>query len=156
MQISIELQGKKKVSGILSRLAGHVRDLRPAFKQIGMNFREMEKKTFEKQGSPQQWRVLSPTYAAWKAKNHPGKPIMVLQGDLKKSLVSAGGDHIERIKRMEAEYGTKDPKGDWHQRGAGKLPVRKVISPTASDKTEWINIIRSFIVEKLKLTRSKF
>lgn len=155
-KITVELQGKKRVSKILTSLAGRVTNLKPAFKQIGDNFLQVERRMFAEGGRPAKWRPLSPRYADWKARHHPGKPTMILRGDLKDSLMKRGGDHIERIGRKSAEYGTKDPKGDWHQRGAGRLPVRKVISPKPSDITEWINIIRSHIIEKLGLKRSKF
>jgi phage gpG-like protein len=153
MNIKFEILGKKQVSTILSNIYSRVKDLRPAFKQIADNFRETERITFEKQGRPGEWRALSPKYAAWKAKNYPGKPIMVLTGDLKKSLTSRGGNHYEKIGRQELEIGTKDKLGIFHQKGAGRLPVRKLISPTPRDISEWVQITRSFIIEKLGLRK---
>jgi phage gpG-like protein len=155
-KLSIEILGKKKVLGILSTLGNRVKNLKPAFKDISSNFLEVEKRMFVSGGRPARWKPLNEKYAQWKNKHYPGKPTMILTGDLKNSLISRGGDHIERIGRMSLEVGTKDPKGDWHQTGAGNLPVRKVISPIPRDVTEWVNITRSFIIEKLGFKRSAF
>ena len=153
-RLTIELIGKKKVVGILSALTARVKNLKPAFKDVADNFREVEKLTFKAGGRPSHWKALSPVYERWKASHHPGKPIMILTGNLKDSLISTGGNHIEKIRRQSLTIGTKDPKGDWHQHGRGNLPVRKVISPKPSDITEWVGIIRSYIVEKLGLRRT--
>ncbi len=155
-KITFTILGKKKVVNVLTFIKKTVKSLQPAFRDIAQNFREIERKTFADGGRPASWRPLSPKYATWKAKNFPGAPIMVQTGDLRKSLVSTGGDHIEIIKKDELIIGTQNPLGLWHQTGAGSLPVRKVISPTPRDLTEWINITRSFIIEKLGLKRSGF
>jgi phage gpG-like protein len=154
--ISFELLGKEKVVSILTSLKSRVKNLSPAFRSISDNFRETEKKTFDNQGRGKSWMPLSSTYAAWKAKHYPGRPIMVLTGDLKRSLTSRDANHIERIRHQDMEIGTSDKKGIWHQKGTSKMPARKLISPTASDKMEWVNIIRSYIVEKLGFLRSGF
>jgi len=148
-KITFEILGKKKIVTILSRIKTRVKNLSPAFRNIANSFRDIEKKTFEGQGRPVGWKPLDPKYAAWKAKNYPGKPIMVLTGDLKKSLTSKGGDHVEIISPHELEIGTRDKLGLFHQKGAGRLPVRKNISPTPRDMTEWVNITRNFIISKL-------
>jgi len=147
--------GKSKTVKILSKLDGRVKNLKPVFRMVAENFRELERITFEKRGI-RTWKPLSKKYKKWKKKNYPGKPKMVLKGDLKRSLTQKGGKHIERIKRQSLEMGTSDKKGQWHQLGKGRLPVRKVINPRVKDRKEWINMIRSFIIEKLGFTRSKF
>ncbi len=156
MNLKFDIVGKKKVMKILSSLGGRVTNLKPAFKNIASNFLELERITFEKEGRRGEWRPLSLKYAAWKSKRYPGKKKLVLIGNLKESLISRGGDHIERIGRKSLVMGTKNKLGDWHQKGAGSLPVRKPINPTTKDHNEWVNIIRSFVVEKLGFTRSGF
>lgn len=147
--ITYELIGRKKVVKVLSFLKHKVKDLSPAFRKIGDNFREIEKKMFVRGGRPRKWKALDPVYAAWKAKNYPGRPTMILTGDLMRSLISLGGEHIQNILPQELTIGTSNPKGDWHHNGKGNLPKRRLISPTPADTTNWTTIIKNFIMSKV-------
>jgi phage gpG-like protein len=130
-------------------------NLKPAYQQIADNFRELEDLTFRQQVRARPWVPLSPAYAAWKQKHHPGKPILVLTGDLRKSLVSKGSEHIEKIGRRNMEIGTSNKTAVWHQFGVRKnrLPIRHPIKPLPKDWKEWRDIMFSYIKEKLGFKR---
>lgn len=95
------------------------------------------------------WKPLTPLYAARKARTHPGRPIMVRDGDLKTSLLwrgslysetggSIGYKGVARFTPESAELGSSVPYALAHQRGvpSRNLPRRRILFlPTGSSAT---------------------
>lgn len=73
------------------------------------------------------WRALSPKYAAWKLRKYGPKPILQATGAMKRSLQLGGPGNVMRVTRAKAIFGTTDRKAPFHNRGAGRLPKRKLL-----------------------------
>lgn len=71
------------------------------------------------------WAPLDPTYAAWKAVRFPGRPTLVQNGRLFKSLVAdnAGAS----IGPNEFVVGTNLRYAKFHQYGTTKMPKREIL-----------------------------
>lgn len=153
--INITLDGVGTVTRRINGVIGKVKDLRPAFREIGKDFRETERKVFQGQGaygSRSSWKPLTPKYREWKQKHYPGRPILVMEGKLRQSLISKGGNNVEIITKRSITLGTKDPKFKWHQKGTKRgLVARPPITFTKYQGDKWAKIIRDEILKGAKV-----
>jgi hypothetical protein len=136
--------GEQVLARGLTRLSDGCKDLSPAWHQIHDNFLQIEREQFYSGGarSGHQWQPLSPSYAVWKAKHFPGKPIMQRTGAMMADFTSTIPTQIEPL-RLTMTPAT--PYAIYHQQGRGFNPVRKVVQLTESDKTTWIEFISRHI-----------
>jgi len=72
------------------------------------------------------WERLSPRYAAWKRRHHPGKPTLVLTGALRDGLTrEASGRALRHWSATEFRFGTMGvPYASFHQTGTEVMPSR--------------------------------
>lgn len=126
--LETEVIGADVTVAHLHGYAEHLKDFRDLWPDVVEAFVAREDLWFGKQGEGS-WPPLSPEYAAWKAVVHPGKPMLVVSGDLRESLTLPG-----RAKLAETDYmlvlGSSDPKAKWHQHGTAKMPARPPLIPT--------------------------
>lgn len=154
--IEINTIGDERFVRGFNRYAEDVQDWRPAFERIYENFLDIERRTFRAQGYPARWKRLSPAYAAWKAKHYPGKPILQKTGRLMRSLTAKhqaeAQDTVKDIKKLRAEFGTRVPYAEAHQRGfpPRNLPARPPVQLTEHNKTFWARIIHEWAYEEAK------
>lgn len=73
-----------------------------------------------------QWAELSQSYAAWKAVNFPGEPLLVAKGDLRDALTEADSPFALRdFDATSFNFGTSGvPYASYHQSGTGRMPAR--------------------------------
>lgn len=97
------------------------------------------------------WKPLNRKYAAQKTLRFPEKDILRRKDDLFKSYTrkpvslffkSTGG--------YSYEYGSKDFKAAWHQKGTSTMPARKVIKYTAQQLNGIAAAIRRTTLEVIK------
>lgn len=76
----------------LSKWAALIKDWRPIFTDIANLFRKHEKRHLKTEGAAtgKKFEPLSEAYAAWKDRNFPGRPILVLRGTLREALTKKG------------------------------------------------------------------
>jgi phage gpG-like protein len=100
--------------------AEHLHTWRSLYRTIARDIARAEVRWFESEGEGT-WPALSEAYAQRKAILHPGKPILVAEGDLRAAATSA-----ERLLRSSsaaaADYVIADPKAAFHG-GPGPHPV---------------------------------
>ena len=139
-----------------------VSDLRLAWKLISDNWRKSNKTQFELKGTGL-YPPLSPAYAKRKAKEFPGRPILVATERLKKSVTSKSSpDHINVIAKRGFTFGTKVPYGIFHQSDAPRqtLPLRKFLfigpeapqfakGPAAGRLERWLGILDAEVQRQL-------
>ena len=92
-------------------------------------FNDEVDKQFKSKGAhfKTKWRPLSKDYKAWKDQEYPGRPLMVLTGKLKQSLMRANSRHaIFNVRRDRIILGTRVPYAKEHQLGTDK-PRRPLV-----------------------------
>ena len=116
--------------GLNEKIANAVKqfgNFRFEFGEIVRSLAKYNKSIFNLVGSGK-YAPLSPKYAEWKLRNYGVKPILVLDGALRDSLIEPRGDinpnTIINITNTSMEYGTKLPFAAFVQEGTSKMPAR--------------------------------
>jgi len=121
----------------LKAFASLLLDLRPFWPRVVPLFVGWMSQQFETEGvywgTP--WAPLSPEYAARKAITHPGKGLLVADGDLRKGASMparrATRTSLTLTIRWPKRKGRKGQKLDpgWHQLGTQRMPARPLLGP---------------------------
>lgn len=136
--LSVEFNPAPALS-MFDRVLGAMRDLQPLYEQVlEPAFYEWQEERFASEGGDQKWERLSAGYAAWKARNFPGRTILVREGVMREGLTTRGGRYqVRRMDARELELGTSAPYAAYHQFGTGRMPRREIIPPTGSHVAKW-------------------
>lgn len=104
------------------------KDFRPVFDWARRELAKSYKDNFTASGLPVGgWSPLKPRYAAWKARNFPGAPLMVQTGKLFRDLSSLRGPKNE-IRRTKATFSTSGIEyASFHQYGTSKMAKRVIM-----------------------------
>lgn len=138
-----------------------------ALKEIKKTFYKYNKEMFSNQGADNkagQWAELTPEYRAWKNKHYPGRPIMVLTGELQKSLIGKGNNSIAypviKPKSSKIKLGTNIIYAEYHQKGirSGRKRKlkRKTIDPSDKQMAVYLKAIQRQIVEHARNRHGTF
>lgn len=151
-----------QLSRVFTGLRRIPENLDEPLKLIEKDFYTGQKKTFLTQGAfegKERWAALSPRYESRKAREFPGKPILVRTGALRRAATNPG-DPNAIVNRegagLEVGIGLRVP-GGWnlgllHQLGTRaphSMPIRKVIDLTKKQRARWVRIYRDFLVEEI-------
>lgn len=95
-------------------------------------YRTLIREQFDREGrgATGRWTPLSANYAKWKRKSYPGRKILELTGAMKQSFTTPSRNIAYGVIQGSSyvfRFGSEDEKAEWHQSGAGNLPVRKII-----------------------------
>ena len=97
-------------------------------RQLEQAFYQTEAQQFNTQGGlTGGWPPLKPRYQAWKDRNYPGLPMMVLTGRLRNSLISRSGETIFMADPQGLRIGTRVPYAMYHQFGTRTMQARPVV-----------------------------
>jgi len=145
----IEVAGDVQLARSLSRFGDGIKDFRPVWEQIVKSFWDIERKQFESEGGYGSggWLPLSPSYAAWKEENYPGKPILQRSGALFESLTGQASGTIKQISDKSLTIGTDVFYAIFHQKGSKARPP---IDLTEQDKTAFMKLIQKYVVKQAK------
>lgn len=151
--LSIETVGTEKFIRGFNRYNAQMKDLREPLNAIADDFYKVEARNFRGGGVPEKFQPLSPRYAARKAKIAPGRPIMVLHGNLRNALTGTGGEPgkavpIRDIKKQSGEFGVRSPYANRHQEGTFGMPQRKIVQLTENTKRRWGRAIHLWAVDQ--------
>ena len=134
MSVGFEFQWDPPLESLqfgLEHWANLIEDFTEPFTAIEQVFRKHEKRLFDTEGGygpSGDWEGLSAAYAAWKARNFPGRGILVRGGTMRAALVEGkGAGAIKKITGSFLEVGIDDqviPYAAIHQSGRG-IPQRK-------------------------------
>lgn len=135
-QIRLDMDATAMVRGLRAMRVA-VEDLRPLWPHVTRVIRPFIVKNFRTQGtsSGQPWAPLTPAYAAWKARNYPGKPILVREGDLRAHVTGRKGPRVVAAPRW-VDYVIDDPKAQYHQHGTRFMVARPLIPRVPHDVQE--------------------
>jgi phage gpG-like protein len=155
VEFSISTVGQERFVRGFNRYVEDIHDFSEVFEMLYKDFQTIEKEQFDSEGGrSEKWKALSPSYAVWKVRHHPGKPILVLSGALRRSLTEGSGETGNAIKIIDgvgkkASFGTLNRLAEYHQNGMGRLPVRKVVDLKEEDKIRWGRTIQTWAYQKL-------
>lgn len=138
--------GDQRMAVSLRALSRGIRDFRPLWNRLEIDFYHIEDEQFATGGRSNKWQALSPAYARRKDQQFPGRLTMERTGALMDSLTVKGAPgRMLRKTETEMEIGTAIPYAEYHQRGGAKMPRRKVIDFTPADERAWEDIAREWI-----------
>jgi len=151
LTIRVTIMGEEVVARALSRFGEGIKDFRPAWEQIQINFAEIEEQQFATQGARggTPWAPLSPNYAAWKEKYFPGLPILQLTRTMWGQF-AVGTGMIADIMPMYMRLAPTLDYPLYHQRGTAHMPARRVVQLTEEDKRGWMKILHNYVYDKAR------
>lgn len=141
--------------------------LNNAFRRVGDDFRKTAGMIFENRGNVKGNRGFWPDLAD-STKDYKRSiigqeyPTLFLTGGLKDSFEEkTDSENVEEVKSKRAVFGSSSILANWHEKGAGKLPVREIINKPwiEKNKKRWLNTIKAEFIKILntngiKTTRS--
>jgi len=156
-----------ETSAKFDRIATQVRDMTEPFTQIGEDLHVQIGAAFATEGATGasgKWRVLSPTYGAWKQKHVPGAPILVglrpqhkgtrehptrpqsyaVSGRMRQQLLMPLSDRTTwHVGPKRLLYAPLSNYAGFHQTGTSRMPARPPVDVTL---TFLRSIDRTFVI----------
>jgi len=130
--LHIEVAGATQLDSMLPRIALELTDFSEPLRETGQAIYDDIAKEFADEGQTKQpeWPEYGEFYGPWKAKHHPGKPMLEITGALRRSLTgSSAPGSIHDVSSHTLTIGTSltTPGGKWnlgliHQLGAPDAP----------------------------------
>jgi len=153
VDIKIKVVGSERVQRVLRTVDTKIKNFRPIWDDVGDYVRGVFKRQFSSQGASGQtgaWEPLTPAYAKWKEKNYPGRPILVMTGQLKRSVIQKGSSgNIYKKTKNKLVMGTENKLGIIHHKGYRKrgryLPPRPIIDLTKFQFKRVFTIIQNYV-----------
>lgn len=144
VSLRIEVAGEVQLHRAITRFTAGVSDLSPLWPDVLTEFRSIEAEQFDTRGHGE-WAPLSPTYASWKARNYPGRSLLVREGELRDSLTSDKGADV-KMAPLELRIGTRVKHAGFHQLGTSRMPARKPIDLREPDKQRLMRVVQRYLV----------
>lgn len=149
MRLSLDVYGEEQLERELLRFSAYAGSPQPAFRKIAEDMRAQIAQQFESEGNRGSggWAPLKETTVLAKAAAGLDPHILQATRSMMESLTHVGGNHIERITDSELLFGSKDPKGKFHQKGTSKMPARKPVDFTEVDRRNFVRTLQRYIVD---------
>ena len=150
-QLGVFVEGASEARYDLGVVIKDSDNLVPAFQSISRMFWRAEKEQFDSYGlrGGAEWLPLSYRYAKWKHKHYPGRPLMVLTGELRRSLTGKSAKSYLYYDRHKMAIGTTVSYAPYHQSGTRKMPRRPLIALTKDDAMDYAKEIQKHVMKGL-------
>ena len=149
--VSFAVFGDKQVERDLLRMSDNARDLIPAYRKMHESFLNIERRQFDTDGASGSggWAPLKPATIRRKVSRGQDATHILRAADvLRRSLVNATAPgHIARMEVGSFFFGTSDEKAPFHQHGTRRMPQRKVVELTETQRRAWVRIIQKHLVD---------
>lgn len=148
MKLQVDVYGDEQVNRELLRFSDRSLDASPAFRRIADGMRDQIGRQFASQGAAGSggWAPLKPSTLAKKAAEGLSPNILQATGALMDSLTGAGGANREVVTRDELIFGTTLAYGGFHQRGTSRMPQRKPIEFSETDRRGFMKTLQRYVV----------
>lgn len=153
IRIKLSVDNKAEFDRTFIRFDERISDLRPIWPDVRDEFWQIEAEQFASEGgagASGQWKPLTKKYLEQKIKRYGAKPILQASGRLKASLTGNTADTVYRPGEKDVAIGTRVPYAKFHYKGAGKLPERKPISLSETQKRRLSKTIQAGLVTELR------
>jgi phage gpG-like protein len=138
-----------RLAAVFEQAAKHPVDLTFSMGESVRIIKKFSKANFILKGSGQ-YAPLSPKYKLRKSTILPGRPILVLRGDLRDSVVDVTSKSIVKISKDNAIVGTTVPYAGFIQGGTGKMPARPFLALTTPIVDAIANTIEADVFNQLE------
>ncbi|WP_040457273.1 phage virion morphogenesis protein [Kribbella catacumbae] len=147
VRMTFSFYGDTQLDRTLARFQERPEDARPVWDALADRFATIERRQFKSEGKYASggWAPLSPQYAKWKAKRHPGAKILHLTGDLERSLTQRPFG-VEVIERHSMAIGSNVPYGKYHQNGTDRMPQRRPVEFTEAERARWVRTLQRYLM----------
>lgn len=152
LKFDATVTGDAQVAGALRTIVGKMTDLRDLYETtLEPEFYTMMERRFATEGGTERWPALSRRYAAWKARNFPGRRILEREGIMREGLTRRGGRfQVRRLDATTMELGTSARYAQHHQFGTRRMPRRKVIDFAGDDARRWQAAVEAYFEKVAK------
>lgn len=147
VRLTLRFFGEAQLDRTLDRFAENVDDATPAWEVLADRFARAERRQFDTEGAYGSggWAPLSEDYGEWKANVRPGAPILVFDGELRKSLTERPFG-VEVLLPGSMVIGSDVDYGLYHQQGTDRMPRRRPVELPETERREWVKVLQRFIV----------
>lgn len=147
-QFQVKITGAKEVQDKLKRLGSSLYDFSVSMRAIGQDLGEyFANQAYASQGGVfgEPWAPLSPKYAEWKAEHFPGRPPLVLSGDMQRSYYAETGPQSVFISN-KAEYFKYHQSTD----ARSKMPRRATMGLNDPLRRVIVDIMQREVTQKIR------
>ncbi|HAF44997.1 MAG TPA: hypothetical protein DCK83_08695 [Gallionellaceae bacterium] len=149
----VEVKGLHTVLGNLIRLSRGLADRTDLFERhLEPDLYRTLSSEFQSEGSRAGgWAPLSPAYAARKAQEWPGRPILQRRRVLMRTLTVKGEPgQIRRLTTESMTLGTSHKAARFHQEGTRHMPARPPIALSRVDEERWLDLTREWVLRRAR------
>ncbi len=138
-----------RLTSVIEKAASEDVDLTSSMGESARIIKKAATANFILKGSGK-YEPLSPKYVIRKARIAPGKPILVVSGKLRDSVIKNTADSIVKISKDNAIVGTKAPPAVFIQDGTEKMPARPYLVLTTPIVDAIANTIEADVFGQLE------
>jgi phage gpG-like protein len=147
VRIDIEVR-VEKVQNLIEDIGDRCLDAKPVFRWAQQVLKKTFAENFTSNGLPVGgWSPLDAKYAAWKARELPGRPTLVRSGELFRSLSELSDPSVNEINKLSATFGTGLKYAEFHQYGTPNMPKRQILFIPQSFLDDFAEKMANYIVE---------
>lgn len=141
--ITLEFYGDKQIDRTIKRVLDNLEDATPAWEAMADRFGALETEQFASQGASGSggWAPLAAATVA--AKGHD--TILVDTGALRDQLTNRPFG-VENIAKDSMEVGSNLPYGGYHQNGTDRMPQRRAVEFTETDRRDLTKILQRYLI----------
>lgn len=157
VRILFEVSGEEQFNRVFERVGDNLNDLTPIADDIRDAFWDIEKEQFQSggaKGASGKWKPLSPAYEIQKINRYG--TFAVIAGVLRatdamyESMTGMTPDTVYQKSRDQIVIGTRLARAKYHQDGGGRLPQRKVIDFSDSQRRDLTKQTQRSLVKQIR------
>ncbi len=138
LRFTLKVINAEKLDLAFGGLVAQIKDWRKLWPQVINQIVKIEENQFATMGALGaygKWDALTRDYAAAKAREYPGKPILQASEHLRDSLVDKTENTIEELEPLKMRFGTRLEYAHYHQTGTRRgMPARRIFDMTEEDR----------------------
>jgi phage gpG-like protein len=145
MIVELAFEGDVQLKRKLMRIGDRAVNARPAFEAIGQLLFDLEREQFSSEGGRASggWAALADSTV--RSRGSSG-PILKSSGALEASLTGRGGDNTFRASDEFLLFGSSVDYAGFHQTGTSRMPQRRPLELTESDRRGVVKILQEFVL----------
>lgn len=144
ISVGVEILGAQQLLGAFAGIEKVAENLQPVFEEVGEKALSDIRRRFAVGGPG--WPALAPSTI----KRKGNARILQDSRELIGSFEKGAGTNIFRISPKEAEFGSSDFKGIFHQTGTSRMPKRVIIDVTSEQEKKYAEIAETVLAKEIR------